>query len=234
MILPLIYEFTTNDFTTFTRVIPIYTNMKIIADHREKPSGVPDILVRKGVTVDFASLSAGDYLLENRIIFERKTAEDLIQSLISGRLFRQAEGLRKSGFRPCIIVEGNPYKTNHRISIQAVRGAFVSLAVAWQLPVVFSAGKNDTAEILVLASNQENRLKTELYYIGKRTGKKLTPVNSLLLGLPGTGPKTARALLKQFGSIRKIANAGIENLIEVKGIGPAKAARIFEFLNGLG
>lgn len=40
----------------------------------------------------------------------------------------------------------------------------------------------------------------------------------------------ARALLSKFGSLRKLASAGINEICEIKGIGPAKAATIMAAL----
>ncbi|MBN1339355.1 MAG: hypothetical protein JXA03_08530 [Bacteroidales bacterium] len=205
--------------------------MRIIADFREKRSGVPSLIAEKGVTVDFANLVSGDYYLENHVLFERKTAEDFVQSLIAGRLFAQAEGLKRSWIRHCLVVEGNPYKTLHRISRSAIRGALVSLAVAWQLPVLFSAGKQDTADILLAAMHQENKKTREVS--GKNAGVKGKGNLRLafLQGLPGAGPGTAKALMDRFGTIRGLVDATMEELLSVGGVGTVRAARIYEFLN---
>src|SRR3954470_6312900 len=44
--------------------------------------------------------------------------------------------------------------------------------------------------------------------------------------LPGVGPKRRRALLKVFGSIKRVKDAPVEQIAAVPGIGPALAARI--------
>ena len=49
---------------------------------------------------------------------------------------------------------------------------------------------------------------------------------SVLDSIPGLGPTRQAALLKHFGSIKRIREASVEQITEVKGVGPALAATI--------
>lgn len=84
----------------------------IIADNREKSSGIPTLLTDNSVNVVMQQLSVGDYMIGNDIIVERKTNVDFVKSIINGHLFNQCARLRKTGKLSLIIVEGNPYKTS--------------------------------------------------------------------------------------------------------------------------
>ncbi len=53
-------------------------NIRILADYREKRSGIPELLQSK-VNVKIVNLVAGDYLIDEQVIVERKTNEDFIQ-----------------------------------------------------------------------------------------------------------------------------------------------------------
>ncbi|WP_159716788.1 excinuclease ABC subunit UvrC [Actinomyces marmotae] len=53
---------------------------------------------------------------------------------------------------------------------------------------------------------------------------------SALDGVPGLGPARQAALLKAFGSVKRLRAASVERIAEVKGIGPALAAAIHEHL----
>ena len=66
----------------------------------------------------------------------------------------------------------------------------------------------------------------------RRRGKRAT--TSALDGIPGLGPKRAQALLRHFGSARKIAMATVDELVAVEGIGPALGATIHESLHPQG
>ena len=60
----------------------------VIADDRERKSQVIQFLSKmKNVSVAIKRLSLGDYLVENRLVFERKTLNDFALSIIDGRLF---------------------------------------------------------------------------------------------------------------------------------------------------
>jgi excinuclease ABC subunit C len=61
------------------------------------------------------------------------------------------------------------------------------------------------------------------YHRAKR-GKAAT--TSALDDVPGLGPARRKALLKQFGSVRKLGSASIEEIAVVPGIGPRLAATI--------
>ena len=60
----------------------------VIADDREIKSEVIHFLLEmKNVSVAIKRLSLGDYLVDNRLLFERKTLNDFALSIIDGRLF---------------------------------------------------------------------------------------------------------------------------------------------------
>ena len=99
----------------------------IIADYREKPSGIPDLLTQSGAEINFIQLKVGDYVINDEIIVERKSAEDFIQSLVSGRLFIQCAKLSRMCLRPLLLLEGNPYQTAHKIDRLAIKGALLSI-----------------------------------------------------------------------------------------------------------
>ena len=63
----------------------------VIADDRESKSEVIKFLSEiKNVSVDIKRLFLGDYFVDKRLIFERKTLNDFALSIIDGRLFNQA------------------------------------------------------------------------------------------------------------------------------------------------
>ena len=51
-------------------------------------------------------------------------------------------------------------------------------------------------------------------------------VDSLLDPVPGLGPARRKALMKQFGSVKRMRAASIDELAEVPGIGRATAQSI--------
>lgn len=112
--------------------------LTIIADNREKSSGIPAILTNEGIDLKMEQLAIGDYIINDDIIIERKTCEDFVQSIITGHLFNQCARLRKTALIPLIIVEGNPFNTMHDIKPEAIKGALLSVSLSWQIPIIRS------------------------------------------------------------------------------------------------
>jgi ERCC4-type nuclease len=52
----------------------------------------------------------------------------------------------------------------------------------------------------------------------------------LLQGLPGVGTALATRLLNHLGSVEGVMTAAVETLVQVRGLGPKKAARIRELV----
>ena len=201
----------------------------IRADNREKSSGIPKLLVDNNIDIQMAQLSIGDYLINDDIVIERKTKEDFVQSLIDGRLFTQCAGLRKTAMIPLMIVEGNPYKTHHDIKPEAIKGALLSISLSWQIPVIRSTGKEDTARLMIMAAKQGIHYPLFVRKKGKKPKKEQNQQHYFIQNLPGVGPVLAHKLLAHFNSIEQIILADIKNLAEVDGIGKIKADKLFKF-----
>lgn len=80
---------------------------RIVVDERERKSGVPDLLRQAGAIIDFAQLKIGDYVVSPETAVERKTIQDLLNSIYDGRLFVQCSQLNEHYVKPVLIVEGN-------------------------------------------------------------------------------------------------------------------------------
>ena len=201
----------------------------LTADNREKSSGIPGLLRNRFTKMQMAQLFVGDYIINDEIVIERKTKEDFVQSLMDGRLFAQCAKLRKTGMIPLFIVEGNPYKTVHHIAPTAIKGALLSINLTWQIPIIKSEGRKDTADIIVMAAKQE---LNALYFVrksGKKPKKRQKQQHYFVQGLPGVGPVLAHKLLGHFNTIEKIIRADKATLSKVEGIGKKKAERLFHF-----
>jgi DNA excision repair protein ERCC-4 len=81
--------------------------VRILVDERERKSGIPALLRRAGATIDFAQLKVGDYVVSPETAIERKTIQDLLNSIYDGRLFIQCSQLNEHYIKPVLIVEGN-------------------------------------------------------------------------------------------------------------------------------
>ncbi len=204
----------------------------IIADYGEERSGIPEALSQAGCDVEVRQLKAGDYLINDQILVERKTNTDFIQTLISNRLFKQCYKLKETTYIPSFLIEGTPYKTAHHITREALRGALASIAISWQIPINYTSGIEDTVSMLMLIANQYVNGRDELYRKGYKPKSFKKQQLYFLQGLPLVSSHLASDLLKHFGSLQTLLQASESDLLNVPGIGKKRAQLIREFLNG--
>jgi DNA excision repair protein ERCC-4 len=207
-------------------------DLKITADYRETVSGLTDLLKNSGALVDIAKLSYGDYIINDTITVERKTAKDFLISIIDGRLFNQLSNLKKFCNHPILLIEGNPYKTDHYFDRMAIKGALISTQTIWYVPVLFSRTKEDSRDILLMISRQVGVCIDVVPLRGGYRPKRLKSKQLYLLqGLPQVGPKLAKRLILHFKSVSKVINASVQDLTEVDGIGKTSAEKIRKVLD---
>ena len=65
------------------------------------------MLRQAGAIIDFAQLKVGDYVVSPETAIERKSIQDLLNSIYDGRLFVQCSQLNEHYAKPVLIVEGN-------------------------------------------------------------------------------------------------------------------------------
>ncbi len=206
--------------------------IEVQVDFREIPSGIPELLRKiSDAVVSISNLPSGDYIINEAIGVERKSQEDFIQSLVSGRLFAQIARLKRCFPRPLLIIEGGPYYTSHKVHDQAIRGALISITVAWQMPVMFSRNQQETAEMLIMIGRQEIASSFPSAIKGIRQRRKSGKHLSFLQSLPGIGPQLSARLLERMGSLKAVINATPKELMQTAGIGRHKARQFVEFVN---
>ncbi len=176
-------------------------------------------------------LPVGDYCLDRGIVVERKTHADFAVSLVDGRLFRQAAKLARCPHRPIILIEGPRPARMPDVHPRALKGAVVSLAVMWRLPVLYARDPEDALQVLRCLAHQLRSSTDGVLQRYDRKPKRLASRKLYMLqGLPGVGPALAHRLLQEFGSIERVVMADEEALMRVRGIGRQTAARIRELI----
>ncbi len=198
-------------------------------DDREISNGIFDILINtQGVTATKQRLSVGDYRVDNRLLFERKTLLDLTLSIKDGRLFRQALGLAESPLHGIIILEGTSASLKESgMRREAIQGALITLSVNFGIPLLRSMDQQETAQLMLYTARQARTFaQGALPRHAKRPKGRLHTQLNILQGLPGVGPERARALLEAFGSVEAVFSAAIDQLTAIDGIGLNTAKRI--------
>ena len=209
---------------------------RIACDHRERPSGVPAALAtHPNVDLTIHRLKLGDYRVDDTLIVERKTLTDFAQSVRDGRLFAQASRLaRVNRARPCLILEGTRIKHwSAALPRSAIQGALITVTLVFGLPVLRSSSPKETADLILYAADQLHRRSTRPPQRRGYQPKGLARKQSFLLQtIPEIGSTKAQRLLETFGSPFGVAEATIEALQSVEGIGPSAAKKIHRVFHG--
>lgn len=209
---------------------PVYAP-KVVIDTRERNSTIITELEAANAEIEFKTLAVGDYVISDRVCIERKTVPDFESSMMSGRLFDQLRRLRDGYEFPIVIVEGA--RDGFRLGMNAINGAIASIYVDHGMPVLFSPTPEDTAALILSMARMEQRDNAHGPSLkGSARARTSSQFQEYVVGnLPGIGQKLARALLLHFKSIRALANASPEEIMEVDKIGEKKAKAIHYILS---
>lgn len=207
---------------------------KVVADEREKPSGVADELAKLGVRVYFSRLPVADYVLSPEIGVERKTVGDLVASVYDARLFSQSARLAASYAKPYLLVEGDSKEVETLArNLRSYYGAIANVTLAYGLRVIYTANRRETAvaiaELLAHArARPPSRPPAEAPPRGKTVPQQQL---YMVASLPGVGRKLAERLLLKYGSPRKVMGLSQGELSMTQGIGWKRAEKIRELMD---
>jgi ERCC4-type nuclease len=209
-------------------------------DFREQRSGILNEIsnINKQIAYELCNLATGDYLLGDKIIVERKTLTDFLESIKTGRIFQQAYRMAQTEMNGLIILEGDKSMVDSSgMSRNAVQGALIHLAVFIGIPVIRSKDIHETASLLIdlLSQCQRQELPRKKEIIPGVTGIKLNKKQrqklSIIQNLPGIGIKRGLALLEFFSTFENILKAAPEDLVKVGGIGHKLGNSIYSILH---
>jgi excinuclease ABC subunit C len=96
-----------------------------------------------------------------------------------------------------------------------------------EFPVILPRGSE---ELFLL---QRIRDESHRFALTASRKKRSSSISSSLLEIPGLGEKRVTALLRRFGSAKRLKVASLEEISDVAGIGPAMAKQILDQLNQL-
>jgi Fanconi anemia group M protein len=207
--------------------------VEIVADQRELDSTIArDLSTREGVETRLETLSVGDYVLSDRVVVERKSVSDFLDTLTGGdrSMFEQLGDATRHYARPILILEGEGLYEERNVHPNAVRGALASLAVDFGASVLRTEDESDTADMLeVVATREQEKDDREVSVHGEKASKTLAEQQEYVVAsIADIGPVTARSLLEEFRTVEAVMTARKEDLLEVQGVGEVTADRIRE------
>lgn len=195
-----------------------------------------------GATTAVTQLQCGDVWVatsdDQLLIVERKTNNDLLESIADGRLFDQAaamvamspwayvavEGTLEPAISGKTVIDGHN-KTGWRwASVQGALQTIQEMGVA----VVYLAP--DGVEFCEFLERLAKRDRGIVRVGGVRKAEILAPGMSLLMSLPGVGPDRAKSLLEQAGTAAFALMALSDDNIDVPGIAGGTRGKVRDAL----
>ena len=214
-------------------------------DHREGKSALAARLRQEGLTVEVINLPVGDIRISDRILIERKTSRDFVDSLLDGRLLDQATRLVGAAPRAMLILEGSDLFQHRAVSGQAIMGALATLTLDYGLPVVTSSDTAETARFVAVSARREASMLEHLSAQAqarmrasehpdlfndaeeKRSTEAANAISENLF--EKSIPVLDATQDAQVESKRKQSHGITRSMLEqVPGVGPALASRILE------
>jgi len=214
-------------------------------DHREGKSALAARLRQEGLTVEVVNLPVGDIRISDRILIERKTSRDFVDSLLDGRLLDQATRLVGAAPRAMLILEGSDLFQHRAVSGQAIMGALATLTLDYGLPVVTSSDTAETARFVAVSARREASMLEHLSaqaqarmrasehpdLFNDAEEKKATEAANAISEnqFEKSIPVLDATQDAQMESKRKQSHGITRSMLEqVPGVGPALASRILE------
>ncbi|MGC9780181.1 MAG: DEAD/DEAH box helicase family protein [Candidatus Heimdallarchaeota archaeon] len=205
-------------------------SIKIIVDSRERNSKILFYLKKEGIDLDFKQLECGDYVLSDRVAVEYKKGDDLLSSIIDGRLFEQLGLLTNAYQIPILLLEGFPSGGIHP---EAIAGALSSFMIDFGVSIIQTQNSEETATILKRIAMREQKSKRRKPMI--RKAMKLSNPNAsaiqVISSYPGINRTLASRLLESLGSVRNVINASENDLKVIDGLGPKKSQKFVKLSN---
>jgi len=217
---------------------------RIAVDRRERVSSIPELLIKGGITVDFATLKVGDYIISSNTAVERKTVHDFINSIYDGRLFIQCSELIKYFSFPIVIIEGNIKDLELLDESEKVRkyyekspliySSISTIILDFRIPLINTPSAKHTTDLLIsmaYKASQENSINEPLLRKIRKNRSEYLQQLSILSSLPGVGSKLAQRMLEEFNTPSRALNASTAELAKIPGFGVVRAQRLRKVLD---
>lgn len=155
-------------------------------------------------------LELGDIIVNNFII-ERKTIDDLIHSVINGRLFRQLTNIKAFAERfdavGILVIEGtSPSIRNKKyLKYMSINDIIVNTLAAFNITPIRTKNITETAKFINNLDIYNSKKKAIIKEVRgfKRRRTLMDRKKYALMGFPAIGDKRSNEILKRFGTLNE-------------------------------
>ena len=137
-----------------------------------------------------------------------------------------------------MVVDGGKGQLNRTVEVMGEVGVndVAVVALAKRMEEVFVPGRSDpiviprgSESLYLLQHLRDEAHRFAITYHRKRRGKRMT--QSALDNIAGLGDVRRKKLLRHFGSVKRVREASLDDILEVPGIPRAVAEAVYEALH---
>lgn len=224
--------------------------MKLQIDNRESNSRINSAsqYFSNDYQIEVGSYPVGDFIFDDKVVFEYKTTHDIISSIIDGRVFRQVERMKQYPFSYVIVVgnvaetinerNANYWNRKHQIKQFTVKNYLGALARLQIESKVIHVDNNQQAWIVMdYITKKLLKDNPNIRGVDRPKATLSDPIATFLSCIyindsQRLGIKTA-VMIREYLRLENLSDllaVSYEDLVKVKGVGSKTARRIMDVL----
>nr|XP_019607284.1 PREDICTED: Fanconi anemia group M protein isoform X3 [Rhinolophus sinicus] len=209
----------------------------ILVDSREVTSGsevISFLRATHGFQVEVCPLNGCDYIVSNRMVVERRSQSEMLNSSIHKNKFTdQIQYLQSMFERICVIVEKDREKTGDTSKMFKRTKSYDHLLtslVAAGIRILFSSCQEQTADLLKELSLVEQRKNVGIR-VPTAVDRKGAETLQFYLSIPSVSYVTALNLWHWSPSVKKMANSSPQEISMYAQVTHQKAEEIYSYIH---
>ncbi|XP_073924142.1 Fanconi anemia group M protein isoform X2 [Castor canadensis] len=208
----------------------------ILVDSHEITSGlevISSLRAVHGLQVEVCPLNGCDYIVSNRMVVERRSQSDMLNTISKNKLIQQIQHLQSMFERICVIVEKDREKTGDTSRMFRRTKSYDSLLITLigaGIRILFSSCQEETADLLKELSLVEQR-KNFGIHIPAMTNSSKCEALQFYLSIPNISYVTALSMCYHFSSVKKMANSSPQEISMYAQVTHQKAEEIYRYMH---
>ncbi|XP_047395894.1 Fanconi anemia group M protein [Sciurus carolinensis] len=208
----------------------------ILVDSREITSGlevISSLRAIHGLQVEVCPLNGCDYIVSNRMVVERRSQSEMLNTINKNKLIEQIQHLQNMFERICVIVEKDREKTGDTSRMFRRTKSYDSLLttlIGAGIRILFSSCQEETADLLKELSLVEQRKNVGIHIPTVVNSNKCEALQ-FYLSIPSISYITALNMCHQFTSVKEMANSSPQEISTYAQVTHQKAEEIYRYIH---
>lgn len=202
----------------------------LVVSTRVGGSELKNALEKSGFATEAKEIEHADVIVSKRVAVAVRTVDGFIDGISDGSVLSVLAKMKHEYLHPILIVQGAPQGDGAQAGNAAVYDALSSILAEYHMPILSTGTAEETAAAIRSLRKQEEAREGKAGRGVQTTLDMSSRQMFLVQGLPNVSATLAQRLLERFGSVKGIADADVEELMQVDGIGRVIAEGIHTVL----